>query len=313
MADDSGKKDLTGIFAVPPPAQSSSTGTFANPPTETVESFDSIVPDMSLPEPTSADKTAPISAEEPLQKNEFAAPIGHTPTEMLPPEPSPEPDAVLDEIRNYSHSVQGTSQLVDIFVPYHLYLAGSFGPYERDKLLLFITENEIGVSSQDLDLQIRSGKVFFPRISEFAGIKLIQELRDSGLKFKFIPSDRDRDEPVQQDKPLEYHYEAAITQLPTLAPIPVLADDSKHLAEYTELEVIQISQYLKADIVEAEKSDLFQEIVERMVESLKQKARIKGGNALCRLQQKTTPLRLPSQYQVLVQATVLKKTNLKPI
>ncbi|MBS1960306.1 MAG: hypothetical protein JST80_12585 [Bdellovibrionales bacterium] len=304
MSDDSDKKDLTGIHAVPPAPSAPGTGTFANPPTETVDSFESIMPDMSLPDPTTSTQ-APSVTNDTAKPDDFETQFESS--EPTAAEKTDAADPVMDEIRNYSHSVQGTSQLVDIFVPYHLYLSGTFGPYERDKLLLFITENEIGVGSQDLDLQIRSGKVFFPRISEFAGVKIIQELRDSGLKFKFVPSDRDRDEPVQQGEALEYHYQSPVTPLPTLMPIPVIGDDSKQLADYTELEVISLNQYLKAEIVEAEKSDLFQEIIDRMVESLKQKARIKGGHALCRLQQKISPLRLPSQYQVLVQATALKK------
>ena len=204
-------------------------------------------------------------------------------------------------------TIQGTSQLAHIFVPYHLYLNGNFGPYERDKLLLFITENDIGVNSQDLDLQIRAGKVFFPRISEFAGIKLIQELRDSGLQFRFTPSERDHDESVHQSEGLEFHYQPAPVDAKPQIPIPVLPENSKLAEEYIEIDTLQLNQYLKAEIVEAEQSDLFQEILDRMLESLKQKVRIKGGDALGNVVQKITSLRLPSQYQIMIQASVLKR------
>src|SRR5262249_37607678 len=145
----------------------------------TIDSFESILPDLSLPEPSHETEHSSLDTTSPSASVSDPDPFSAT--------PSHDP---LDDLRQYSQSIQGTSQLVQVLVPYHLYLTGTFGPFERDKLLLFITENEIGLSSQDLDLQIRSGKVFFPRISEFAGIKLIQELRDSGLQFRFVASER---------------------------------------------------------------------------------------------------------------------------
>jgi hypothetical protein len=46
--------------------------------------------------------------------------------------------------------------------------------------------------------------------------------------------------------------------------------------------------------------------MERMTEALKQKARLKGGNALMHLQKEITPLRLPSQYQISLKANVIR-------
>jgi hypothetical protein len=324
------KKDLTGMYSIPasatpapgeaPPA--------AEAPIEKVDSFDSMLPDMSLPEP---DYAAPAespaldfgSVEPAASEGDFdpfaelsapelpaAAPPPSDFQDDFAPTPSMRsttPSDPLDDLRQYSHSVQGSSQHVQVFVPYHLYLNGTFGPYERDKLLLFITENDIGLSSQDLDLQIRAGRVFFPRISEFAGVKLIQELRDSGLHFRFTPSERDQDEVVQQTPGVEFNFRPEPADAKPLMPVPVVPEGSKNLADYIEIDSLTLNQYLKAEVVEAERSDLFQEVVDRMLESLKQKARIKGGNALGGYSQTITPLRLPSQYQVTVQATVLKK------
>lgn len=318
--DNPDKKDLTGMFSLPGAAPSSNEPTTQATPTETVDSFESMTPDMSLPEPNydvPPTETA-ASGNDDFDPFQEPAPAPTTRTQVYEPTEVSDSSSVsssaissstdpLDELRQYSQSIQGTSQLVQVFVPYHLYMTGTFGPFERDKLLLFITENEVGVSSQDLDLQIRAGRVFFPRISEFAGIKLIQDLRDSGLHFRFVPSDRDQDEVMQQTPGVEFHYQPTATDAKPLQPIPVLPENSKHLGEYSEIDTAILNQYLKAEVVEAERSDLFQEVLERMLESLKQKARIKGGDALGNYQQKVTPLRLPSQYQVTVQATILKK------
>ena len=60
-------------------------------------------------------------------------------------------------------------------------------------------------------------------------------------------------------------------------------------------------------MIEAEQTELFQEIVDRLLENLKQQARRLGGHALTRLERKTIPLRLPSQYQITIEASVLRK------
>ena len=221
------------------------------------------------------------------------------------------PHDSLSEIREYSENSQGLSETLPVFYPFHLYLRGKFGPFERDKLLLFITENPIGLSSSDLDLQIQAGRVLFPRIGEYAGIRLIQDLRDSGLSFILKPSDRDQDEIVQNETPLNYrftgtHSGATVHDINS-AKIPILPFSAAALALYEEFDSIQGNQFLKAEMVEAEKSELFQEIVERLIDSVKQKAKLKGADALTHFTKTITPLRLPSQYQISVEATMLRK------
>ena len=216
----------------------------------------------------------------------------------------------LENIKSYSEKTQGKTNLeVKIHYPFHLKINGNFGPFERDKLLLFTTENPIGLSSQDLDLQIQAGKVFLPRISEYAAVKLVQDLRDSGLTFQLHPSDQDAVESSNAGtSSRSFHYEnnQPSSKTSTLIDIPILNSNSKLDKPFQEIDEVSIVQFVKTEVLEVENSPMIQEVIERMTEALKQKARIKGGNALFSLQQEILPLRLPSQYQIQLKASVIK-------
>jgi len=319
------KKDLTGIFELPPTEAPPSEHSEAAEGSEaehvdTFESIEELGMADPLPEPTPEPipDTPPEATPEPepaLPDDPFSAgeatpaevPFGETPL----PDPfasasGPNPGDALEEIRQYSENTREPLHDLSIAYPFHLRIQGRFGPFERDKLLLFVTENPIGLSSNDLDLQLQAGKVFFPRISEYAGVRLIQELRDSGLQFSFKPADRDEDEAVEDAPAQAFHFEMSETSAPSATPIPVLDPASPALSQYVEIDSIQTHQFIKAEMIEVEKSDLFQEVLERMTEALKQKARLKGGSALTRFRQTITPLRLPSQYQISLSASVLR-------
>lgn len=212
----------------------------------------------------------------------------------------------LDGLKNYSQRTRESAFEAEIRAPFHLSLQGAFDPYTRDKLLMFITENPIGLNSSELDLQLQAGRVLFPRISEFAGIKLIQDLRDSGLLFKLTPSSRDEDELIHEAPALSYRFEATAAASPESV-IPVLPESGFDQKAWQVIDSIQMVQYLRAEILEVEKSDLFQNLIDRMLGAMKKKAILKGADAISGLSHHVTPLRLPSQYQVELRANLLKK------
>jgi len=321
------KKDkvLTDDFEISPMEQQTltpqETQTFATH-TETVETFESIselgMVDHTVTTQKTQESEPLLPASSATTKEEPVAPAKELETALLEPAPEHIFEAAidhslaapfLDDIKTYSEDTQGPMPEINLRYPFHLYITGKFGPFERDKLLYFITETPIGLSSSDLDLQIKSGRVLFPRISEFAGIKLIQELRDSGLQFSLKPSARDEYEPVRHDPPLSFDYDAGANAEanPSNVDISIFPAASPLVKDYREMGPIQITQYLTSKMVEAEASELFQDVIDRMMEALKHKARLKGANALTNYEQKISTLRLPSQYQILVSATMLAK------
>jgi hypothetical protein len=212
----------------------------------------------------------------------------------------------VQEIKNYSERARETSFQSDIKNPFHLWILGNFDPFSRDKLLLFITDNPMGLNSSDLDRQITGGRVLLPRISEFAGIKLIQDLKDSGLAFKLQASSRDEDEVLPQSESLRLHYESEVAS-DLVGSVVVLATEAIDPKLWQAFDSIQVVQFLKAEIVEVERSEIFQELLDRMTTSLKHKARLKGAAAIGSLVHELKPLRLPSHYQLEVKANLLKK------
>jgi hypothetical protein len=231
------------------------------------------------------------------------------------PESALEPIATenFDKLRNYSESLLNQTDPKNLQHPFHFYAEGKFTFFERDKLLRFITENPIGISSSELDLQLSAGRVFFSRISEYAGIRLIQELRDSRLSFRLVPSDREKDD-LRSDTPAIRIQEAPEGKKSKTVEtqIPVIHGATAQRAQYEEFDSVQMIQFLKAEMIEVEKSELLQEVVDRMTEAIKQKARLKYAAAISQPEVTLTPLRLPSHYQVQVRAMLLKLKDSTP-
>jgi len=305
--DDESKKDLTGILELsslmPAPTQDEEVKESEEPvPVEQIDTFEAIN-DLGFFDHA---QTEPQPAE-PIKSEELVEPAIDTPPEArveFMPAPELEP---LDSIKDYSERAQEASVRVYEKVPFHLNMNGDFDPYARDKLLMFIDENPIGLNSSELDRQIAAGRVLFPRISEFAGIKLIQDLRDSGLTFKLSPSPRDDDELLPPPRNLRVEYDARNVKA-KIEPLPILSEKDAQLKSWKAFDSISLVQFLRAEIVEVERSSLYQELMDRMLLSLKRKAHVKGAHAIGSLQHELKPLRLPSEYEVSLTATLYKKS-----
>jgi len=333
----SGKKDLTGLHELPqadPVVQEGDSDFAVNEPApiEKVDHFESLDQIGMMDHPI-ASEVPPPETYDPFNDTPIDAVTTETaPIDLLPSEnlleersasesseilsPLPEPDPVvitndsppaplLDELRNYGESQKSAAFDPDVRIEFHLHVSGDFDPYARDKLLLFITDHPVGMTSSELDFQIQAGRVLLPRISEFSGIKLIQELRDSGLEFRLLPSSTD---PVFESEPKMIHF-GEPEKSPQLEEIPILPESSFRSQDYEVMDSLQLVHYLRAEILEVEKSELFQELLERMTSALKKRARLRGAQALTRLEHRITPLRLPSQYQLEMSACLLKKSN----
>ena len=310
--------DQIGMMDHEPPPEEPAADPAESQPEAPVEdpfqpsSFDGSPPTLDvgpsdLPDPFAQADPFEAPIETPAPPMDF---LEEFPTSPSPTDPSPPPPELppLEPIRSYAEKVKEAPFTPGTRFPQHLMISGEFDLYARDKLLLFITENDVGVTSSELDFQISAGRVLFSRISEFSGIKLIQDMRDSGLEFHLRPSPLDPDEIVPESPSTRFHYDGTRPEQPAEKKIPVLPALAAKEAGYAVFDSIRIVQYLRAEMLEVEKSDLFQELIERMTEALKRRARLKGAEALGSLEHRITPLRLPSQYEVELSASLLKKT-----
>jgi hypothetical protein len=289
----------------PPPSQELSAEQL---PTDTLpgqDPFEAMATDQGLP----AMDVGPSDLPDPFAPVESTVPAPAPPMDFLEEFPAAPVATVapLEPIRSYAEKVKEAPFTPGTRFPHHLLVSGEFDLFARDKLLLFITENDVGISSSELDFQISAGRVLFSRISEFSGIKLIQDMRDSGLEFILKPSPRDPDELTPESPSSRFHFEVSKSDSRAEVKIPVLPAGAAKEAGYVIYDSIRMVQYLRAEMLEVEKSDLFQELIERMTEALKRRARLKGAEALGSLEHKITPLRLPSQYEVELSASLLKK------
>ncbi len=285
---------------LPEPAQDQGFGT--TPPT--------VDDPFAFDAPAVSVKTLPSS--EPLSFGEPPKTLGGT--SKVPANESQDLDAsppmdYLESMKSYSEKTRETSFDPRKRYPFHLLIQGAFDPYARDKLLLFITENPVGTNSSELDLQIKSERVLLPRISEYAGIKLIQDLRDTGLTFRLAPSSVDEDEVTSEAPSVSIHYSNATSGAGAGKNIPILPKDQFDQKIYEVIDTIQMVQFLKAEMLEVEKSDLFQELLTRMTSAIKRKANALGAVAITNVHHKVDPMRLPSQYKLELNATLLKKAE----
>lgn len=308
------KKDLTGILelsSLMPPAQAQELLAEDAFQVNTEQAFEQIddfsnLDDMGMMDhvqatPQQADASPEQVNSDPIAHDFNADSLFPTLAEdesLVPPG--------MDEIKDYSERSRESPYATQQRVSFHLWMNGKFDPFARDKLLLFINDNPIGLNSMELDRQINASRVMFPRISEFAGIKLIQDLRDCDLSFKLLPSSRDEDEvlPEAENLRISLDFQSIGSPGPALTIIP---DESIDQKLWLAFDSIHLVQFLKAEILEVERSDLFQNLIDRMLISLKRKAEIKGATAIGQVKHELKSLRLPSQYQVELRATLYKK------
>lgn len=249
---------------------------------------------------TSFEATAVISPE-PAQEMVTAFKHEESPT-VIPSSPPP----TIDDIRSYSEQAQETSLEYSRAVPFRLLISGEFDPFARDKLLLFITENPIGISSSDLDFQINAGRVLIPQISEYAGIRLIQELRETGLHFKLTSVELDTDEAVPEAETQRYQWNAASESKALVPEVVILDSEAINSSIHQIIDSLQTVQFIRAEVIELEKSDMFQELLNRMLTHLKVKAARRGAIALTHVKHTVRPLSAASQYEVHLTASLVK-------
>jgi hypothetical protein len=137
----------------------------------------------------------------------------------------------------------------------------------------------------------------------------MQGLRDSPLHFDFHRASSTEPQEVAPATP------SGLTLVPKPIPrsetsAPLIPVIPLNLAKDFEVfDSIQLIQHLKSQSIEFEKSDAFQELLERMTLSLKRKAKIKGADALGEIKTEVSILQFPDQYQIMISAQTLRKKS----
>lgn len=318
MSDDS-KKDLTGITELPPldPAPEPAVAFDTIP--DAVESAEPLAPteqvstsDENLNLPITSDfsdmESDPISVEAPVA----TLPPPPPPHEEELPNAEPIP-SVMNQIANYSDQISSAKTLVAAAYPFSLKITGMLSREEREKLVDLLSRENMGIREVDLEPQFECGKILIPRISEYAGVMIVQAMRGIRAEMKLGPSDsifstedtqntREEEFPNAQEKMAYTSVESShpAEELPMTSEASIAGKSGMIV-----IDVVTASAALKTSVVEAKSSSEYQEIVEALQREIKYKAYRRGAAAVVNFAIQLSPLQLPTLYRVTVSGTAV--------
>ena len=322
------KKDLTNLndFTTSEPGASepavSISGLTEETPIEKVEAFESLdtltTQGGSLTEENFEPK---VFDTEPVVHLDFN-PLDQPSSQILEkgPDLSPildQPPAsasdVLDHVKKFSENLAPTAPVAAAF-PFSLLIEGRLKPDEQEKLLDLISKEKIGIRAMDLELQLQKGKILIPRISEYAGIMIVQALRGVSAEMKLAPSDQifstaDTRSEVTVEK--ESHTLSSIAGAsPFEHPAENIPVTSERQLPGTMagimIDTVTASAMLKSTTVEMETSAEYLEILENLKRELKYKAYHRGGTAVVGFSVTLSPLSIPTHYRITAMGTAVK-------
>jgi hypothetical protein len=289
-------------------------------PSETIESFDTLddiirldqneqsVPSfqsVDMPDELSAELNDELSTRHPEQNQQFLPEFSGSVSKTLPrQEPA---SRTINAIKNYSESLNAEAP-ASAQLPFTLRIEGKLTPQEAEKLLDVLSREKMDIREVDIEPQLEAGRILIPRISEYAGVMLIQALRGVRAKIYFQPSDANEpdtySDPSAPDN-FNSSFDAAEAP-PNAEMLPVTrGDDLPQLGILQVIETLVVSGMLSTRSVEASNSSEFTALTEALLRELKFKAFRRGARGITHLSVQLTPLTLPTDYRVTVSGTAV--------
>ncbi len=274
--------------------------------------------DGAAAEVSTLSKTQDVNLNKSISETE----IINRPDDTEPYIPSSPPVNSLQKINDIKKYVDqtpiGTPSVTPEY-PFSLQIEGRLSESVQEKLLDLISHEQMGISKLDLETQLEEGRILIPRISEYAGVLIVQALRSSGIRMKLGPADmifstedsKDNNDSVvfshgnfeKREMRLEEDKKSA-TNLPITT-----GTDIPQLNHFEILDVITVSAAINTTALEAERSREYSERLDMLKQELKMKAYRQGASGIIRFSVKLTPLNLPSQYRMLVMGTAIRERH----
>jgi uncharacterized protein YbjQ (UPF0145 family) len=220
----------------------------------------------------------------------------------------------MREMKSYAERVAVGKPAVAAAFPFSLRIDGRLSPEEREKLLDVLYRHPMGIGERDLEVQFESGKLLLPRISEYAAVLVVQALRGAPVSMRLGPSDgiystsdtrSNDDDPILTSRELSLAVGTAAQGVAEHIPITP-ASSLPGLPRYLVLDVVTASAALKTQVVEAQSSTEYQEILEALQRELKNKAYRKGATAILNFSVQLTSLSLPTHYRITVVGSAVR-------
>jgi uncharacterized protein YbjQ (UPF0145 family) len=226
----------------------------------------------------------------------------------------------LDSIKTFAEKMPVGRPVVAAAYPFSLMISGQLTAHEREKLVDLINRENMGFREIDLEPQFACGKILIPRISEYAGVLIVQALRGSSAEIKFGPSDEifatdatreSADDLLSASDSTSANaidIQVSEVQHPAenlpLTPTSELPGDSK----FVLIDAITASATLRSGIVEAQSSAEYQEVLEALQREIKYKAYRKGATAVINFSVTLTPLSVPTHYRLTAMGSAVKSS-----
>lgn len=256
--------------------------------------------------------------------SEFSSPVPDLSTEPSPdletleeeaaPTPPPAVKAIqagMEEIKKYSEHVSPTEKLqVPAGIPYSLLIVGRLKVHEKERLVSIATR-ELGLREVDLEPQLEAGRILIPRVSEYAGVMIVQALKTARVKMRLGPSDTifsskdsmDEDAPYSSSDPIQYTTTESgqhPADLISITPDKKMGDKTLKI-----LDTIHASMNVKASHVHSTTSSVFQESLDALKRQLKFRAYHQGANAIVSFTTQMIPIQDQTQYKLIAQGTAV--------
>ena len=293
-------------------------------PVETVQQFESLeefaksstaIPDSSepvqtetaLPEPIRLDsvpETPALTGEniDPATSGGFGVPDykPETPTYAVsssdspPPTPNQAAQEVMENVRKFSETAE-PAPAVPAAYPFSLTINGPLAPEEKERLLDLLSRENMGIREVDLEPQFEAGRILIPRISEYAGVLLVQALRGTQARMRLYPSDSQED----------FHETSVVNAEPSgphpAESLPITqAGAFPQFSQTRTIETVTASAALNVRAVEAQETPEFQDALESLKRELRYRAFRKGACGIIGFNFTLTTLNLPTRYRLTV-------------
>lgn len=282
---------------------------------------DFALPEVSAPErsfgATDITSIVPPPSFSKIDETENFQPPPLAPAPFLaPPEMPPAPIVKpLENARKLANAILPGQPAVAAQVPFSLRINGFLNSYEKEKLTDLLLKENFGFSEFDLEPQLEAGKILLPRISEYAGILVIQALRGASVQFLFGPSDEVFSSSISSTS-LE-SLESSKDDSQSLTPSPASHSQTFHLEElglplitlplphsddsrFQVIETLSVTSILETRDVEVENTSVYLQTVQALKSELQYKAHRKGASAVFGFSLELTPLSSthPQQYRL---------------
>ncbi len=329
------KKDLTGLFELSEELRESGQEpplpeglVFEETPIEKIDDFESLdsyaqahpsvqaeAIDAGLMDPG----VAPTEPHDPIESAEVEVSLGFiSPTETTEPQFQHEPEQQTE-----TQPVSLTQKIptavhasVPAAFPFTLLIEGPLTAREKEKLLDIIHRENMGIREIDLEPQFQCEKILLPRISEFTGVYIVQQLRETRAKIRFGPSEEIFAAQGTTEDTQPFWNPTSVDQLDIpdrtepqhpADTIPVTTERTlPGLDRYVAIDTLTASATLQTFAVEAETTSEYQDLVTALQREIKYKARRRGAAAVIHFRIQLTPLTSPSRYRITVMGLAIR-------